>query len=241
MDEPLSNLDAKLRVQMRAEIARLQKRFATTTLYVTHDQIEAVTMGDRLAVLHQGRLQQFGTPRDLYLGPANLFVATFIGSPAMNLFVSPLEPTADGRQAIRFGGRSVPVLRELGNEVRQEQVIVGLRPEAFVPPDRVPEDQRIVVSVVRFEDLGHETILYGAVSGEGLPKHIAKQFAAGASKDLDYHLEGRRNLPVIARLPAALRLPHSEITLGIDTKACYFFSLTGQVLDLPEARGNAQP
>ena len=107
MDEPLSNLDAKLRVQMRAEILRVHKAIGSATLYVTHDQVEAMTMGDRIAVLHNGRLQQYGRPRDLYARPANLFVARFIGSPEMNLYEAALDASAtssSGPSDSRSGG-----------------------------------------------------------------------------------------------------------------------------------------
>jgi multiple sugar transport system ATP-binding protein len=120
MDEPLSNLDAKLRVQMRAEIASLQSRLGVTTVFVTHDQVEAMTLGHRVAVLHEGRLQQCDTPRRLYDHPANLFVAGFIGSPAMNLCTLPV---VDGRAEL--GGLAVPV----PNGARE--IVVGLRPEAL--------------------------------------------------------------------------------------------------------------
>ena len=111
MDEPLSNLDAALRVQTRAEILKLQQRLGTTTLYVTHDQIEAMTMGDRIAVMRKGVLQQIGTPEELYTKPVNTFVATFIGSPAMNLM-----PSARARRRRRRAARRVPArARDLGN------------------------------------------------------------------------------------------------------------------------------
>jgi multiple sugar transport system ATP-binding protein len=140
MDEPLSNLDAKLRVQMRREIVSLQERLRTTTLYVTHDQIEAMTMGDRLAVLHEGRLQQVGTPGTIYDQPANLFVATFIGSPSMNLLECLLEDAGDGALGFRFGeklirlGDSVLARQPALRERKGDRVVVGIRPEAFVPP-----------------------------------------------------------------------------------------------------------
>src|SRR5438093_1503478 len=108
MDEPLSNLDAKLRVQMRAEIARIQREVGATTIYVTHDQVEAMTMGDRVAVLRKGELQQVDAPQRLYSRPANLFVASFIGSPAMNLVQARLE-REDGRPVCRVGGQTLAV------------------------------------------------------------------------------------------------------------------------------------
>src|SRR5437588_3096418 len=124
MDEPLSNLDAKLRVQMRAEISRLQRDLGVTTVYVTHDQVEAMTMGDRVAVMRDGRIQQLDTPHKLYTQPANLFVAAFIGSPAMNL----VEATVQDHR-VDFGGFRIPLSRP--PEASSKKVIVGVRPEAL--------------------------------------------------------------------------------------------------------------
>src|SRR4051794_687456 len=135
MDEPLSNLDAKLRVQMRAEIAALQSRLGVTTLYVTHDQVEAMTMGHRVAVLSKGVLQQVGPPRELYEHPANTFVAGFIGSPAMNIVEAPLD--GDGRAEL--AGLHLEIPRDAvaaAGERGLKEVLVGLRPESFdVTPD----------------------------------------------------------------------------------------------------------
>jgi multiple sugar transport system ATP-binding protein len=130
MDEPLSNLDAKLRVQMRTVIARLQQRLATTTVYVTHDQTEAMTLGDRVAVMRRGEVQQVGTPRELYNDPANLFVAGFIGSPAMNLLPAQLD--GDTVQLPMVDLPLPPeVLERLGDRGRGQQLIAGIRPEHF--------------------------------------------------------------------------------------------------------------
>jgi multiple sugar transport system ATP-binding protein len=141
MDEPLSNLDAKLRVQTRTSVSRLQKRLGTTMVYVTHDQTEAMTLGDRLAVLRSGVLQQAGTPQELYDSPVNLFVAGFIGSPAMNFMGATLE---DGVLRTRMGDLPVsPALRqELNASNVGRQVIVGLRPEDFEDAALVPPDNR---------------------------------------------------------------------------------------------------
>src|SRR5919202_4913906 len=134
MDEPLSNLDAKLRVQMRAEIARIQREVGATTIYVTHDQVEAMTMADRVAVLRRGRLQQVDAPQRLYEQPANLFVASFIGSPAMNLLEADLE-RQNGGLALRLGDQSIPVPEQiLGRHPSVEsyagkRVALGIRPE----------------------------------------------------------------------------------------------------------------
>ncbi|MEX3505282.1 ABC transporter ATP-binding protein [Corynebacterium sp. LK2510] len=153
MDEPLSNLDAKLRVQTRTQIAHLQRRMGVTTLYVTHDQTEALTMGDRIAVLNYGVLQQVGTPRELYDHPDNVFVAGFIGSPAMNLATfNVLGGVA------RLGAASVPVTLPDGD------VILGFRPEAL---QIVEESTGIPVEVEFIEELGSDAYLYGNLAGGG--------------------------------------------------------------------------
>ena len=153
MDEPLSNLDAKLRVQTRTQIASLQRRLGVTTVYVTHDQTEALTMGDRIAVLKDGILQQVGTPRDLYEKPSNVFVAGFIGSPAMNLF--PVDLASAG--GIRFGTAVVDA--DIDKPTNATQVTAGVRPEDIVVN---PADGRgLTVTVDLVEELGADGYLYG--------------------------------------------------------------------------------
>jgi multiple sugar transport system ATP-binding protein len=148
MDEPLSNLDAKLRVQMRAEIAALQARLGVTTVYVTHDQSEAMTLGDRVAVLADGRLQQCDTPRELYARPANTFVAGFIGSPAMNLC-----SCACDNGAVELGGVRVPVPAGTPHG----EIVVGLRPESLdVAPEGIPAEVEVV------EEIGADSYVFAA-------------------------------------------------------------------------------
>ena len=165
MDEPLSNLDAKLRVAMRAEIAQLQQRLGVTTLYVTHDQIEAMTMGDRVAVLKRGELQQVDPPQELYENPRNLFVAGFIGSPAMNIARASLEES-NGKTMVTFGDFSLEVPEEASARYTQVkgrgggEVALGLRPEHFVPGRDVPEDQRLSVEVSLVEALGSDVLVH---------------------------------------------------------------------------------
>jgi multiple sugar transport system ATP-binding protein len=155
MDEPLSNLDAKLRVQTRTEIAALQRRLGTTTVYVTHDQVEAMTMGDRVAVLRNGQLQQFASPNELYDKPANVFVAGFIGSPSMNLITVPI--TADG---VRVGETSTLELERdqltLLQNAGLEQVTIGIRPEQL----DIADSGGVEVVVDLVEDLGSEAYVY---------------------------------------------------------------------------------
>ncbi|QGK70770.1 sn-glycerol-3-phosphate ABC transporter ATP-binding protein UgpC [Allosaccharopolyspora coralli] len=155
MDEPLSNLDAKLRSSTRAQIGQLQRKLGTTTVYVTHDQIEAMTMGDRVAVLHDGVLQQCDTPRTLYDQPINSFVAGFIGSPAMNLCSADV---VDG--GVRFGGTTVPVGRDTLRNADAGTVLLGVRPEGLeLADDGIP----LTVDLV--EELGAEALCHGHVDG----------------------------------------------------------------------------
>ncbi|MFD1714387.1 ABC transporter ATP-binding protein [Amnibacterium flavum] len=154
MDEPLSNLDAKLRVQTRTQIASLQRRLGVTTVYVTHDQTEALTMGDRIAVLKDGVLQQVGTPRDLYEAPKNVFVAGFIGSPAMNLF--PADLTDAG---VKFGSQIVNLDRSIVSAATGTSVTVGVRPEDVIVS--TTQGQGLEVTVDLVEELGADGYLYG--------------------------------------------------------------------------------
>lgn len=162
MDEPLSNLDAKLRVQTRNQIAALQRRLETTTVYVTHDQVEAMTMGDRVAVLRDGVLQQFAAPRELYRNPANVFVAGFIGSPAMNLFTLPVVDST-----VSLGDWPIRLPRELANGA--SEVVVGVRPEHLELGGLGVEMEIDVV-----EELGADAYLYGRItdSAKASDKHV---------------------------------------------------------------------
>ena len=181
MDEPLSNLDAKLRVQTRTQIASLQRRLGVTTVYVTHDQVEAMTMGDRVAVLKDGLLQQVDTPRNLYEKPKNVFVAGFIGSPAMNLLQLQI---VDG--GVKFGNLVLPVAKEILAKTKAASITVGLRPE-----DLVISTQGLEVEIDVVEELGADAYLYthgsvGSVDTEivarvdstNFPKPGAKVFLA---------------------------------------------------------------
>ncbi|KQR12004.1 ABC transporter ATP-binding protein [Cellulomonas sp. Leaf334] len=163
MDEPLSNLDAKLRVQTRTQIASLQRRLGVTTVYVTHDQTEALTMGDRIAVLKDGLLQQVGTPRDMYDTPANVFVAGFIGSPAMNIGTFPV---LDG--VANLGRARVAVPRSVIGQFTDDDknhVTVGFRPESLdVVPAGTPDGIPVIVNIV--EELGSDAFVYGSLTNE---------------------------------------------------------------------------
>jgi multiple sugar transport system ATP-binding protein len=174
MDEPLSHLDARLRAQTRMQIVRLQRRLGITTVYVTHDQAEAMAVGDRLAVLKDGALQQVGTPREVYAHPANTFVAGFVGSPAMNLFRLPLSSAG-----ARFGALDVPLPRDTVAAAAAggtDEIVLGVRPEQFeflAPEDRDAPGLDLVVE--RVEDTGAVAYLHTtAWSGEGLARLVVR-------------------------------------------------------------------
>ena len=179
MDEPLSNLDAKLRVETRANIAALQTRLGTSTLYVTHDQVEAMTMGHRVAVLKDGVLQQADTPRNLYDYPGNAFVAEFIGSPAMNLRTVGL---VDG--GVRLGDMVVPLPASALAAAKQaglSEVVLGVRPEAV---DVSAEPTGLSVEVALVEELGADAFVYGEIPGDAGAKPFAVRPRTHASPSI---------------------------------------------------------
>jgi multiple sugar transport system ATP-binding protein len=223
MDEPLSNLDAKLRVQMRAEIAALQRELAVTTVYVTHDQIEAMTMGDRVAVLKDGYLQQVDTPQNLYDHPVNVFVAAFIGSPSMNLFEAQVQLSGD-TGTLRLGSHVIglapeclvkhPRLRDYDGR----EVIVGIRPEDYedaeLAPD-VPESQWITSKVTLLEALGSEIMAHfhvdAATVDSGDPDAVEEKTGSGQANAV-----GRFSPRSTARMG-------QEIKIAISTENMHFF------------------
>ena len=181
-DEPLSNLDAKLRVQMRAEISKLQRRLKTTTVYVTHDQVEAMTMGDRIAILKDGDLQQVGTPLEVYERPANTFVASFIGTPPMNL----LDCTVRGSK-LEGEGFSLPVPSRFGQLEEGRKLVAGMRPESLSVDGESDEPTApIAVQVEVVEPLGHENIVHARVGSEFITATLDPQSspAVGESAEL---------------------------------------------------------
>jgi multiple sugar transport system ATP-binding protein len=182
MDEPLSNLDAKLRVQTRTQIAELQQRLGVTTVYVTHDQVEAMTMGDRVAVLKDGLLQQVDTPLNLYDGPKNKFVAGFIGSPAMNLLDADL---VEG--GAKLGDYIVPVDRNILTKAGNDKTLtLGVRPEAFKVSDK-----GLPVHVAVVEELGADAFLYGTAEHNNEHQQIVARIDARmpVEKGSTIHLE----------------------------------------------------
>jgi multiple sugar transport system ATP-binding protein len=167
-DEPLSNLDAKLRVEVRAEIKKLQARLEVTTVYVTHDQVEAMTMGHRIAILYQGKLQQVGAPLEVYDKPANLFTAGFIGTPPMNLLQATL---GQGGAVARTQGFEVPLPPGVrGAAGEGKRVVLGIRPENVLPPGRTPrgQTQQVALTVEIVEILGDEVVIHGRAGAETL-------------------------------------------------------------------------
>jgi sn-glycerol 3-phosphate transport system ATP-binding protein len=157
MDEPLSNLDAKLRTQMRSEIRRIQRELNITMIYVTHDQVEAMTMGDRIMILHEGKIQQIGKPIDIYNNPANPFVATFIGAPAMNLADAKIDKETSELVIGEMIRLSIPSIDH--STLENDPLIVGIRPEHLrIPKKETAEAHRVYVDVTNVEILGNETI-----------------------------------------------------------------------------------
>ena len=211
MDEPLSNLDAKLRVQMRAEIAALQRQLGITTLYVTHDQVEAMTMGHRVAVMKNGRLMQCASPQELYDNPANVFVAGFIGSPKMNLFKSVLSKDANGDLRVSFGEQELKIDAQILASRPSlaahpmGPITVGLRPEGFhVAPDADPEHSIHVVADV-VEALGAETLIHFVAAVESASDADVRD-RAQASDEEESILAGAGLTVMCARLVPPIRI-----------------------------------
>jgi multiple sugar transport system ATP-binding protein len=225
MDEPLSNLDARLRVQMRAEISRIQREVGATTIYVTHDQVEAMTMGDRVAVLRKGHLQQVDEPQRLFDTPANLFVASFIGSPEMNLLEADVERAGDGI-ILRLGANVLPVPSSAPLTSRVgEQIAVGIRPE-YTEPAR-PGEPRLDSSLVVAEPLGSETLVHTEVA---VPAVLSDQVLEvvedpAVAADLEAAAAERR-APFRARFAGTHRGSAGDpVAIGVDVERLYFFDL----------------
>jgi multiple sugar transport system ATP-binding protein len=255
MDEPLSNLDAKLRVAMRAEIARLQSELGVTTIYVTHDQVEAMTMGDRVAVMRRGLLQQVAPPQELYDRPVNVFVGGFIGSPAMNLLQGRLED-GDGSVTLRLGEQTLALDRELLDArpaLRAwvgRELIAGIRPEELADAALVsdaPDDRRLRMRVQLREALGSEVIVHARIDArpaeteqiEELTEDLGVRTLDGGGGD------GAAEATIVGRLS-----PHSAMREGenaevlVDTRQLHFFDPeTGLGIydENPSSTGGDQP
>jgi multiple sugar transport system ATP-binding protein len=232
MDEPLSNLDAKLRVQTRAEIARLQNDLGVTTLYVTHDQVEAMTMGDRVAVMRKGELQQVARPQELYDHPVNLFVGGFIGSPAMNMIEASLS-ASNGSLSVAAGGQNLA----LGPETLEAQpglkrfegkkVVLGIRPEnledASIASD-TPSDRRLHGKVELTEALGSEVMVHFTVDAPPALTDDVRELAADVGDERKVTGEASEHTTLVGRFD-----PHSKVKEGdtaevaVDTRSLHFF------------------
>jgi multiple sugar transport system ATP-binding protein len=226
MDEPLSNLDAKLRVQIRTEIAALQESLGTTTIYVTHDQVEAMTLGQRVAILRDGVLQQVAPPNVLYNQPNNIFVAGFLGNPGMNLFPVLVSQDTPGNTVLFIGEQRLELSQDEIPKVRlstDQALLAGLRPEALVP---VSEGPRLSMVVDTVESLGHEQLVYGHL--QGLKRSDSEAFSTLL------HAVGHRSDQLIARLPAGYSVsPGNDLSVGIDEARLYFFDIEGRTLHSP--------
>jgi multiple sugar transport system ATP-binding protein len=247
MDEPLSNLDAKLRVQMRAEISRIQRRLGVATLYVTHDQIEAMTMGDRVAVLSAGALQQCDAPQTLYDAPANLFVAAFIGSPAMNLYQATLDP--DGGEV--KVGEQVLELSTVQREnralasFRAKEIVVGIRPEDLSDAKLSGSDgdrQHLVGAVELVEALGSEKLVHFRLEAEHVRGLQTAVIANDDAEGLEAgEIAGAANVNGVARVEPASRLHSGEqARFAVATERMHLFDpATGAALAGPVTHSSA--
>ena len=233
MDEPLSNLDAKLRVQMRAELGQLHSQLETTTLYVTHDQVEAMTMGDRVAVIRKGVLQQIDTPREIYLYPKNIFVAGFIGSPAMNFVYADIKTSTKGMTLI-FGNDKVLAKEapEALKEYEGKEIVLGIRPEAFedsVYANKKEFTEEINIDVSLLEQLGSDTYIHFFKDIKPVQTEAIEEILADEGEDIS--VLGTQT-KFIARInPNATIEEGQNINLAIDpTKLHYFDPETGMAI-----------
>ena len=227
MDEPLSNLDAKLRVQMRAELGQLHTQLQTTTLYVTHDQVEAMTMGDRVAVIRKGELQQIDTPREIYLNPRNIFVAGFIGSPSMNFVYANIGvknssiQLSFGNDQIDYNGEKLDELKAFENK----EIVMGIRPEAFEDGNYANESEFsecLKVSVSLLEQLGSDSYIHFYKDIKPVQTEAIEEILADDGEDISILGD---NTKFIARInPNSTVAEGEEIELKIDPSKLHFFN-----------------
>ena len=227
MDEPLSNLDAKLRVQMRAELGQLHTQLQTTTLYVTHDQVEAMTMGDRVAVIRKGELQQIDTPREIYLNPRNIFVAGFIGSPSMNFVYADVGvkngsiELSFGNDQIDYNGKKLDELKAFENK----EIVMGIRPEAFEDGNYANESEfseSIKVSVSLLEQLGSDSYIHFYKDIKPVQTEAIEEILADDGEDISILGD---NTKFIARINTnSTVVEGEEIELKIDPSKLHFFN-----------------
>jgi multiple sugar transport system ATP-binding protein len=234
MDEPLSNLDAKLRVHMRAEIAGLQDTLGVTTIYVTHDQVEAMTMGDRVAVMRKGELQQVAPPQELYERPVNLFVAGFIGSPAMNLVEATIEKR-DGQIVAKVGSQELALDGEVVKtrpkleEYSGRQIVLGIRPESLEDASLatdIPADRHIKGVLVLREPLGSEIIAHFEVDAPPALTEDVRELArdVGSEGTVQAPSEGDTKTTLVGRFGPRSRVKSGDvIDVAVDTRAVHLF------------------
>ena len=226
MDEPLSNLDAKLRVQMRAELGQLHTQLQTTTLYVTHDQVEAMTMGDRVAVIRKGELQQIDTPREIYSNPKNIFVAGFIGSPSMNFVYTKIKSTKDSIE-LNFGDNQITYRDEKKEKLKSfenKEIVLGIRPEAFEDGRFANESdysQSINVKVSLLEQLGSDSYVHFYKDIKPVQTEAIEEILADEGEDITVLGD---NTKFIARInPNSTVTEGEEIELKINPSKLHFF------------------
>ena len=227
MDEPLSNLDAKLRVQMRAELGQLHTQLQTTTLYVTHDQVEAMTMGDRVAVIRKGELQQIDTPREIYLNPRNIFVAGFIGSPSMNFVYANVGLNKSSIQ-LNFGNDQIEYKGEKLEELKafeNKEIVMGIRPEAFEDGNYANANEfseSLKVSVSLLEQLGSDSYIHFYKDIRPVQTEAIEEILADEGEDISVLGD---NTKFIARInPNSTVVEGEEIELKIDPSKLHFFN-----------------
>ena len=237
MDEPLSNLDAKLRVRVRADLARIHAQLGVTTVYVTHDQVEAMTLGQRAAVMNEGKIQQVDTPQGLYWSPVNLFVAAFIGSPSMNLVEAHI---AEG--ALHFAGFALP-LAELGPDAAKlpERVILGVRPEHFAEVEESDSPAWSIEGDVTVEEnLGAEVLVFFPINASPVE---TDEIVSIREEEEEARLVQEARALFTARLPSATRrFVGTRIRLALEPQRCYFFDpVTGDSLLVRTAADDPLP
>jgi multiple sugar transport system ATP-binding protein len=238
MDEPLSNLDAKLRMQMRAEIAELRDRLGITTIYVTHDQVEAMTLGDRVVVLRKGELQQVATAQEMYVNPANLFVAGFIGSPAMNLFEAEVTRNGHGLM-VAFGGESIHLdeleLQRWNGSLERfvgRKVVLGLRPENVgdaALEREAPEGRRFRAQAELVETLGSEVVVHFGIDAEPVVTEDVRELARDVDDSRLAELERQRDArraACVGRFAPSTRVRKGDvIEVAVGPGSLHFFDL----------------
>ncbi|XHX79310.1 MAG: ABC transporter ATP-binding protein [Stenomitos frigidus ULC029] len=236
MDEPLSNLDAKMRSQIRTDISTLQRRMGTTTVYVTHDQVEAMTMGDRVAVMRAGELQQIAPPQHLYDHPANAFVAGFMGSPAMNIFRTRLHKSESGTLTIDVGDRPLVIPSVIVNRYKDleyychQPLLAGLRPEVFSLLDaNTSTNCCIQVEVISLEALGHELLIYVKAPIAEVKSKDSSITSMSSSMD---NLDEQVSSVLIARVPSSRKIaPGTQLNLSVDLRLLHLFTGDGRAIE----------